>query len=80
MIDIKTIAQLAESLTANLPPSLDSAKNDIESNFRSIIQQQLAKLNFVTREEFEVQSAVLARTRSKLDALEKSLAKLEKAI
>lgn len=79
MIDIKTIEQLAQSLTAKLPASLEAAKQDIESNFKVILQQQFTKLNLVTREEFDVQAAVLNRTRSKLEALEKALGRLEKS-
>ncbi|PCH83229.1 MAG: hypothetical protein COB89_01665 [Piscirickettsiaceae bacterium] len=80
MIDIKTIEQLAQSLTAKLPASLEGAKQDIEANFKAVIQQQFTKLSLVTREEFDVQAAVLNRTRSKLEALEKALAKLEQSI
>ncbi|HIL91456.1 MAG TPA: accessory factor UbiK family protein [Cycloclasticus sp.] len=77
MIDIKTIELLVDSLTAKLPASFDSTKRDIEANFKAIIQQQFTKLDLVTREEFDVQTAVLARTRSKLEALHESLAQLE---
>ena len=80
MIDINTIEQLAQSLTAKLPASLEGTKQDIETNFKAVIQQQFTKLSLVTREEFDVQSAVLNRTRAKLEALEKALAKVEQSI
>jgi BMFP domain-containing protein YqiC len=80
MIDLKVIEQLAESLSAKLPESLESTKKDIEANFNTVLQQQFTKLNLVTKEEFDVQSAVLARTRSKLEKLEAALSKLEASI
>ena len=53
-------------------------RDDLESNFRGVLRSGLNKLDLVTREEFEVQEAVLARTREKLEALEAKLAALEK--
>ncbi len=52
-------------------------REDLETNFRSVLATGLNKLDLVTREEFEVQRAVLARTREKLEALEKRLAEHE---
>jgi BMFP domain-containing protein YqiC len=52
-------------------------RRDLEQNFKGVLQSQLAKLDLVTREEFDVQSAVLKRTREKLAALEQRLAALE---
>lgn len=48
-------------------------RKDLEENFRSVLAAGLGKLDLVTREEFEVQEAVLARTREKLEALERRL-------
>ena len=50
---------------------------DLEQNFKGVLQAQLARLDLVTREEFDVQSAVLKRTREKLTALEQRLDQLE---
>jgi len=50
---------------------------DMERNFKSLLQSALARMDLVTREEFDVQMAVLARTREKLEALEARLAELE---
>jgi BMFP domain-containing protein YqiC len=61
-----------------VPDSVRAIKADLESNFRSVLRGSLAKLDLVTREEFEVQEAVLARTREKLEALEARLRELEK--
>ena len=55
----------------------DVLRRDLEANFKGVLQGQLAKLDLVTREEFDVQANVLKRTRSKLAALEKRLADLE---
>jgi len=52
-------------------------RDDLEQNFRSLLQSSLSRLDLVTREEFEVQQAVLARTREKLEALELRLKSLE---
>ena len=52
-------------------------REDLEGNFRSVLRAGLGKLDLVTREEFEVQEAVLARTREKLEALEERLKEFE---
>ncbi len=53
---------------------------DIERNMRAMLNSMFTRLDLVTREEFDIQSAVLARTREKLSALEARLAELEKAV
>ena len=55
-------------------------QKDLEQNFRSVLDAGLGKLDLVTREEFEVQEAVLARTREKLEALEQRLAEYEQQL
>ena len=52
---------------------------DIEKNLRAVLQSVFAKLDLVTREEFDVQQAVLLRTREKLEALEAKVTDMEKA-
>lgn len=74
----ESIEGLARRLADAVPQGLKSVKDDLEENFRSVLRSGLGKLDLVTREEFEVQEAVLARTREKLEALEKRLAELEK--
>ena len=71
-----TFDDLAKKISDLLPGNL---QNDIESNIKAILQSSLSKMNLVTREEFDIQSALLTRTREKLDQLEKQLAELEKA-
>jgi ubiquinone biosynthesis accessory factor UbiK len=58
----------------------NSPARDIENNLRAMLAAQFARLNLVTREEFDVQSAVLARTREKLTRLEAKLAELERSL
>jgi len=73
-----SIEKLATRLAESVPDALRSVREDLEKNFRSVLKTGIGKLDLVTREEFEVQEAVLARTREKLDALEAKLAELEK--
>ena len=74
MVNLQLIDDLARRLGALLPPGLSEARSDLEQNFRAALQAGLQRLDLVTREEFEVQRAVLLRTREKLDALERQLA------
>ncbi|MCH7834066.1 MAG: accessory factor UbiK family protein [Proteobacteria bacterium] len=72
-----SIEKLAKKLADTVPDGLRSMQKELEQNFRSVLRAGLGKLDLVTREEFEVQEAVLVRTREKLEALEKRLAELE---
>jgi len=72
------IEELARKLAEAVPDSVRSIQSDLEDNFRSVLQAGLGKLDLVTREDFEVQEAVLQRTRDKLEGLEKRLSELEK--
>jgi hypothetical protein len=74
-----SIESLAKKLADSVPGGLRSMRDDLEQNFRSVLRGGLEKLDLVTREEFEVQEAVLARTREKLEALEKKVTELEEA-
>ena len=77
MIDLKALDELARRLSDLVPPGMKEAGAELEQNMKATLQAGLAKLDLVTREEFEVQRAVLLRTREKLDALEKALEALE---
>ena len=68
---------LSARLSNALPDSLKAVKSDVEKNFHAILQTAFAKLELVTREEFDTQTKVLARTRKKLEALEKEVQHLE---
>jgi len=75
--DPRFFDDLAKRLSEAMPPQLAAFKNDVEANVKSVLQAGLAKLELVTRQEFDVQAGVLARTRDKLTALEARLASLE---
>lgn len=77
MLELPALDDLARRLTALVPAELGEAREDLARNFRALLQSGLRKLDLVTREEFEVQRAVLLRTREKLDALEQRLNDLE---
>jgi BMFP domain-containing protein YqiC len=74
-----SIDGLAASLLEALPREIGSLKADAEANFRAALAGGLRKMDLVTREEFDVQRAVLERTRAKLEALEDRLRDLEGA-
>ncbi|MDH3545988.1 MAG: accessory factor UbiK family protein [Gammaproteobacteria bacterium] len=74
----QSLDDLVRKLAEAVPEGLRSLQKDLEENFRSVLQAGLGKLDLVTREEFEVQEAVLARTREKLEALEKRLEEFDK--
>jgi len=76
--DPRLIDDLARRLAGSVPESVLALRRDLEQNFKGVLQSQLAQLDLVTREEFDVQATVLKRTREKLAALEGRLAKLEK--
>jgi BMFP domain-containing protein YqiC len=61
------IDNLARTLAETLPEGLKSMREDAEKNFRAVLESSLAKLDLVTREEFEVQEAILAKTTTKSD-------------
>lgn len=73
-----SVESLASKLAEAVPEGLRSMREDLENNFRAVLRSSLSKLDLVTREEFEVQEAVLAKTRDKLEALEARLKELEK--
>lgn len=71
--------ELARKLADSVPGNIKSVGEDLERNFKSMLQSALARMDLVTREEFDVQLAVLARTREKLESLEARLAALEES-
>ena len=79
MIDLAQLDELARRLSSLVPPGLRDSREELQQNFKSVLQAGLGKLDLVTREEFDVQRAVLARTRDKLEALERQLAELADA-
>ena len=77
MIDLNYIDDLARRLSAMVPPGLRESRDELQQNFKSVLQSGLTKLDLVTREEFDVQRAVLLRTREKLEELQNAVTELE---
>lgn len=80
MIEPKDIDELVRRLAEAVPSGVREAQRDLESNFRSVLQGAFARMDLVTREEFDAQNAVLARTREKIEALSQQLEELEQAL
>lgn len=77
MFDPKFIDDLSQRLHASLPEGMRVLQQDLDRNLRAAVQAALGRLDLVTREEFEVQAKVLARTRAQVDALGRRVAELE---
>ncbi len=76
-MDPKRVDDLAQRLRELLPPGVERLQNDLQQNLRAAVEAALGRLDLVTREEFEIQARVLARTRQRLEALEARVAELE---
>lgn len=74
------LEDMIKKFTDTIPEPLRTLQDDMEKNMRGVLESGLQKMNLVTREEFDIQSAVLQRTREKLEALEKQVAALESAV
>lgn len=77
MIDVKAIDDIVQRLSANLPDGVKTVQKDVEKNFKTVLQNTFSRMDLVTREEFDVQAAVLQRTREKLDLMENQIIALE---
>ena len=71
---------MVNKLFDSLPGGLRDLKKDTEKNLRAALHSTLTKMDLVTREEFDIQQGVLARTRAKLEALEKQIAEMEQQL
>lgn len=78
MFDPKQFDELAQKLFASLPTSLQNIEKDILQKFKDILQVTFSRMNLITREEFDVQTKVLVRTREKLELLQKQVEELLK--
>jgi BMFP domain-containing protein YqiC len=76
-LDSTGLDDLARRLADSVPESLRAFGRDLEGNFKAVLQAQLGKLDLVTRQEFDVQAAILERTRVKLAELESRLKEIE---
>jgi BMFP domain-containing protein YqiC len=77
LMQSEQIQHLADKIESLLPPGLKQVKQDFDDKLKKLLQQQLSNMDFVSREEFDIQAKVLARTRQKLEQMEKRLAELE---
>jgi len=77
VIDLKTIEAMSERIGALLPADLAALRAEFKTNVKAVLEASLARMEVVTREEFDAQSALLRRTREKLDRLEKQIAERE---
>ena len=76
-IDLPHIDELARRLSSLVPGSLRDSREELQQNFKSVLQTGLGKLDLVTRDEFDVQRAVLLRTRDKLNELQRAIDRIE---
>ena len=77
MIDPKKIEQIARQVHESMPKGIREVGEDVEKKIRQTLQAQLTRLDLVSREEFDVQTQVLLRTREKLALLEQRISELE---
>lgn len=78
MFDPNQLENLAKKLYEVLPSSVQQLESEIQQQFKDILTSTFAQMNIITREEFDVQTHVLARTREKVEALQKSVDELLK--
>jgi BMFP domain-containing protein YqiC len=70
--------ELARELAQAVPKNLRAIGADLERNFKALLKAGLERMDLVTREEFDLQAALLERTRAKLEKIDARLAELEK--
>ena len=78
MFDPRQLEEIAARLARVLPPGLKGLRSELEDNFRAVLRANLDRLELVSRERFDTQAELLARTQTRLAALEKRLKALEK--
>ena len=77
MFNTKFIDDLARQISEAIPAGVKGMQEDVQKNIHTLLQGALSRLDLVTREEFDAQTQVLARTREQLEQLEKTLTGLE---
>lgn len=80
MLDPRVVEEVVGRIVALLPPGLDRLQEDAARGLRVSLSSALERMNLVSREEFDVQVAVLARTRERLEALERRVQAIERAL
>ena len=80
MLKNDQLDQMVKGILGELPEGLKTLQSDLEKHLQIALRHGLRKLDLVSRDEFDVQQAVLTRTREKLEALEKTVATLEQKL
>jgi len=80
MFNPQKLEEIAKQVSDSMPDGVKSFGNEIDRKIKQVLQAQLGKLDMVSREEFDVQTNVLLRTREKLNAMEEKFAHLEKQL
>lgn len=80
MFDPKFAENMAKQFVDSLPPGVKAFQQEVENRLKQFLQQSFNKMDLVTREEFDIQTQVLAKTRAKLTALEETVQALEKQL
>lgn len=78
MAESRKVEEIAARLAQALPPGLKTLRAELEDNFRAILRANLERFDLVSRDRFDAQAELLARTQAKLEGLEERLAELEK--
>ena len=78
MIDNQNLNDLADKLSSVIPDSFKTLQSDVKSNMKAVLESSLRQMNMVSREEFDVQTALLARTLKQLKELEKKVEEIKK--
>ena len=79
MTQPRSLDDLVRRIFAVLPQGVSQINDEVRKNLKEVLSASLSRMDLVSREEFEVQSAVLARTREKLERLEAQVAAMEAA-
>ena len=80
MINPAKLEEIAKQITNNMPQGVKNLADTLEGKTKQVLQNTLAEMDFVSREEFDIQSQVLIRTREKLTELEAKVAILEQQL
>lgn len=79
MLDPKKLEAIAKQITESVPSGVKNLAEGLESKIKQVLQKKLSAMDFVSREEFDIQSQVLQRTREKLEQLSEKVAAMEAA-
>lgn len=79
-MDNSTLDRIVEQITRAIPAGLSHARDDLNANAKAVLQEAFSRLDLVSRQEFDIQTKVLARTREKIEELEKVVGELEEKV